>query len=216
VADKRFIHQENVVEALKMLQAVVTTLDAHHIAYYLDFGTLLGAMREGALIPWDDDLDISLLNPSDYPKAQEVLREIQKRYRYRTYLFTFRSSREKRRKNHNPIFHEHISFASDEDFQIAKLRTNKFWIFGRGNTTMDIFFKYSFEGGLYWLADGRINRIDASLLEQGVKQIDFCGISCSVPVAYEAYLSQLYGEWQIPNRTWREDESPTQLQGECL
>ena len=42
---------------LTWLCGVLNQADVH---YFLDAGTLLGVIRDGALIPWDDDLDIGI------------------------------------------------------------------------------------------------------------------------------------------------------------
>lgn len=59
------------LKMLQILQAVDQVCKKHNIAYWIEGGTLLGAMRHGGFIPWDDDLDISMMR-SDYERFISV------------------------------------------------------------------------------------------------------------------------------------------------
>lgn len=64
------LRQVQLIE-LEMLVEVDRICKKHGIKYCIIAGTLLGAVRHGGFIPWDDDLDIALLRP-EYEKFRKV------------------------------------------------------------------------------------------------------------------------------------------------
>lgn len=63
----------------ELLRIVCRTLEENNLRYWLDYGTLLGAVRHKGYIPWDDDLDIAMTR-EEYNIASEILPEKLKKY----------------------------------------------------------------------------------------------------------------------------------------
>lgn len=65
------LHQED----LDIVKAVVKICEEHDLKYYMLGGTMLGAIRHGGFIPWDDDIDLGMFR-DDYERFLQLENEL--------------------------------------------------------------------------------------------------------------------------------------------
>jgi len=56
---------------LDLLQELIRVCEENGLTYYADSGTLLGAVRHGGFIPWDDDVDLFMMR-KDFDRLNEL------------------------------------------------------------------------------------------------------------------------------------------------
>lgn len=84
---------------LNILDEVVRFCDENNIKYWLDSGTMLGAIRHQGYIPWDDDIDLGML-----------------RYDYDKLIYSFNNTKKKEN-----LFLDCVEINSDCRFPFAKI-----------------------------------------------------------------------------------------------
>ncbi|MDO4614324.1 MAG: LicD family protein [Lachnospiraceae bacterium] len=72
-------------QVLNILEVCVEIMERHHIHYFMQGGTMLGAVRHGGYIPWDDDVDLGLPR-KDYDRFLAIVeKELPPEMKLRTY-----------------------------------------------------------------------------------------------------------------------------------
>ena len=175
---------KNTVIAERMLKKVASILDDCQITYWLEGGTLLGIRRENRLLPWDNDIDISLMvDQSDkLPHFYEALKKAN--YRVRNRFF----------ESENEPFEKGA-------LRMIKIRERKFFGLLKGNVCLDIFIKKTVSDNAFWQIDGKTKSVPKKFYEN-FKTITFKGHDYIIPELTDEYLTYRYGDWETPVKDW--------------
>ena len=62
------------LDCIEFAKKMTDFFDAHNLEYFITSGTLIGVVRHGGFVPWDDDFDVGMMR-KDYEKLKLILKE---------------------------------------------------------------------------------------------------------------------------------------------
>jgi phosphorylcholine metabolism protein LicD len=65
---------------IELLSYIVKVFNENKIIYFLDYGTLLGCLRNNSFIPWDTDIDIGVIKNKKLNKIMNIISKNDKNY----------------------------------------------------------------------------------------------------------------------------------------
>lgn len=96
---------------LDLLEKLMEVCAKYHLRYFAANGTLLGAVRHGGFIPWDDDVDI-VMPREDYDRLIQVA---EKEFRH-PYFLHFSNEKEDYYRNYMRLRNENTTAIPMKDF----------------------------------------------------------------------------------------------------
>jgi len=180
-----------------LLNIVDHVFKQHDIEYWLDFGSLIGAVREDTYIEWDKDMDISV-----------HFRDVKRIYNLKSEF-----------RDHGVCLSGFVKFdllfkgASMCVFPLHTVKKNNclylvnfrypvcFWlnkIFGRGVVSL---LKKSMV--YLWLCSkiALLDSVQSRFVFLGnFAYVEFCRTVCPIPEYPDEYLSFRFGDWRTPHR----------------
>lgn len=160
--------------ASELLCLLATILKNYN--YYISFGTLLGIVREGDLLAWDDDIDISI-RPSEVDLILDTIisniEPLSKYHDLKVYKRMFTST-----KIANISIHCYINGEDSFHISLACLNSdevNKDMYMQEVNITPKAFFA-------------------------SYDIVTYKNTSLKVPKNYISYLEYTYGDWKVPKK----------------
>jgi phosphorylcholine metabolism protein LicD len=188
---KPLLTKNNLEQARKMLFDVTALLDLKNIPYHLEGGTLLGIVRDKDLLPWDDDVDISV--PYEHLPSLMKLK----------FTFLLKGYKVSTRRSQTDV--GPIRKGDYYVFKLKPLMSHLITLFVKGYkknfVVLDIFLKRDDGIYTYWEAKGKVMRVESKYY-QSHQTVAYRDIQLRAPNYYRDYLTQKYGDWSVPVKEW--------------
>ena len=170
---------KNLKRMKEMLLFTIDILNENTIPFWIDAGTLLGIYREGDLIDWDYDADISI--PAEYAdQVASLWSKFLPRYIIR-----------KKKINNSWL---------PGDTRVVKVKTT--WEKAQQvNFHIDLFCVYKVEDKYKWIDSGVLKHVDAKYFDHK-DTIKWEGREIPIPAYTEEYLRLRYGDWKTPTKNY--------------
>jgi lipopolysaccharide cholinephosphotransferase len=171
----------------QLLGDVDEVLILHKIPYWAAGGTLIGAVRHGGLIPWDDDVDICI--PVEYRASLESVQDDLRSRGLEVFPYSFGRK---------------IGFERDPlQADYAPSRWVYFWrVFRRSHYPyIDVFFVETAGDKMVYASQEWHSRLpNESVIFRSevypLKRCPFGPIEINCPARAEVYLQRAFGDWQ--------------------
>ncbi len=185
-------------KTLKLTDRVIDFLDNNKVDYWLESGTLLGIVREGRLLPWDHDVDITI-RMEDLPRIEKQLKSFRFKYGYRVELVRNRADAHPLKKG---------------EIRLIKVQSRRLFVLP-GWAQLDIFVKIRHNDKMYWSIRNRALKSAPAHFTDDLDYIDFNNRKYKVPKDSRAYLAYRFGEdWETPKKDYdniRDDKAVEQM-----
>ena len=186
MAGKKKLTGKNLKNSMKMLQKVTQIMEKNGTPYWLEGGTLLGIVREKRLLPWDNDMDISLVKDNEKKLLSILFKIFLRGYIVRVKKYKF-----------------DVDPFKKGEVRIVKIRNRKF-LFIKGDATLDIFFKRKKNDEYFWTVGVKkpVLKSVPKIFYEELAAVNFNGKTYSVPKDYDGYLTYRYGDRKTPVKEW--------------
>jgi len=196
-------NEKNFFHLLFILDRIVKQ---HNIDYWLDCGSLIGAIREGTYIKWDNDMDISI-HFKDAKKVRKLKDEFKK---YNISLGGFVSLGITYKNSSMCIFPLHTVKRNGKKYLVQYRYPLYYWInkfIKKISPEFNLMLKQS-KFYIFLCSKIKILETIRSPLNNlgNFSYISFCNTVCPVPEYPDKYLTYMFDDWRTPHKFYKHSD----------